>query len=1177
MPPKTPPISLSLELDTASAERGAKKFEQAIKSTTARVEKAFKGTEESNLKALKAHYKVLQQGPAAIASAFKAEKKVNAARRKAFAETHRQYKDLLGQIGKQQKVLKNLATLERTEEVKDKRAHQERIGQTKQRLAGYQSELDALKRLRGAHQEASKKAREATGTARDKHDPLKAGEGISKAVDEMGKSAAEFGEMIAEPFRDLLNKDVGGAATKFATITGKGLDAVIKKVGKSLVGGLADKMIAKGAALKERGSTLSQAGRGVRGAAMEKMGGAMSAMGSMGKGLGPLLQAFAKFGPLLGTVSAALVGLVKMFLDAQAMAKDFNREILSTASTGKYLAKNMGNVGLAAADLESDLDLLRNQAYGFQSIVQGLTKEDFTTVSNALTSQGVSLKTVAREFERAQASGEGYAKVFSNNTHLAVAYSRTMGVSLQEVAGFQAELMTDMGMSVGGVADSFEAMQRSANEAGIEQHRFFAMIKSVSSDLALYNTRLDETVHILGALGKVMSPRNAQKFLQTVTSAMKGMSNVDRLKMNLLAGGKMGAMNEKDMARRSKGLSAEIGRSGGKQGLTQKDLLTGNVQELLEGVADEQKGALREAISELRYDKTANKKGVYGAAVAGQNLGPAATAQLMKDQLNLTGKGKLRDRVGDLGAEELAKNQGADLRSLAKFEDAVDEQRDWLEKNKDTDAGKKALAAAGLSADKIQTADFDDIVATMDKGQQNNIKEMTAQRDYAKEQANMTTSLLQKIDQMLAFFQNQLYNAVIGIWEGIMSLPGIGDGGKGKAKAAAYKTKNQDLIAAVESATDGKDLASKVLSSGPGKGVQNALLTLPEKIAAMQKEEDAAGGAGDTAKAEALRKQKEALQGQYSSARQSVEGQIAGGQDGAIKKFERLMTAASGSGLGDDTLIKLAKTLAEQASGGKSEDVNLDKAAMSAGVSEEEVGRIYAKVMESLSGAQLVTAVSGAGMPAVGPPTAQPPPAQVAQMAAAQSTADSTKATAAAVEKTADHAEATTASLANLETTTRQKGIVIDKSQWKTRVQDQADKGMLGSLRTALYEFYLYKDLAQGDVQKAIQAGLTPATLGPRLAEEFAKGANMQQAIAGLKPNAEGGMVDGITAGLARIRPAPGEGLASVGRGERIVPAGGGGSAPQVIELRLTGELSRFVEAKASDVYARNVSISKRQ
>ena len=47
-------------------------------------------------------------------------------------------------------------------------------------------------------------------------------------------------------------------------------------------------------------------------------------------------------------------------------------------------------------------------------------------------------------------------------------------------------------------------------------------------------------------------------------------------------------------------------------------------------------------------------------------------------------------------------------------------------------------------------------------------------------------------------------------------------------------------------------------------------------------------------------------------------------------------------------------------------------------------------------------------------------------------------------------------------------------------------------------------------------------------------------AAMGLSANDRGGLVTGVSGGIANVRPAAGEGLASIGAGERIMPAGGG-------------------------------------
>ena len=84
------------------------------------------------------------------------------------------------------------------------------------------------------------------------------------------------------------------------------------------------------------------------------------------------------------------------------------------------------------------------------------------------------------------------------------------------------------------------------------------------------------------------------------------------------------------------------------------------------------------------------------------------------------------------------------------------------------------------------------------------------------------------------------------------------------------------------------------------------------------------------------------------------------------------------------------------------------------------------------------------------------------------------------------------------------------------------------------------------------------------LADKFTK----DPANKGLLGNATGGVVTGISGGIANISPAPGEGLASIGRGERIVPNGGGGGGPN-ISIQVDGiggaDLANFIKGKVNE------------
>ena len=89
----------------------------------------------------------------------------------------------------------------------------------------------------------------------------------------------------------------------------------------------------------------------------------------------------------------------------------------------------------------------------------------------------------------------------------------------------------------------------------------------------------------------------------------------------------------------------------------------------------------------------------------------------------------------------------------------------------------------------------------------------------------------------------------------------------------------------------------------------------------------------------------------------------------------------------------------------------------------------------------------------------------------------------------------------------------------------------------------------------------------PKLADTLEKQMDEAKKARGPKPNAAGGLVTGISGGMAQVSPAPGEGLASVGRGERILPAGaGGGGASIAISVNGLGgqDLANFLKEKVN-------------
>jgi hypothetical protein len=154
----------------------------------------------------------------------------------------------------------------------------------------------------------------------------------------------------------------------------------------------------------------------------------------------------------------------------------------------------------------------------------------------------------------------------------------------------------------------------------------------------------------------------------------------------------------------------------------------------------------------------------------------------------------------------------------------------------------------------------------------------------------------------------------------------------------------------------------------------------------------------------------------------------------------------------------------------------------------------------------------------------------------------------------------------------RQQGIKIDRSFLKTDVSRAMETAMLAALRQALFEYYLYsgeEDRSKVAAAFAKEGGVLRGSksLGERLMKDSATGASVD-GVGGhltkmLERNASGGTVTGIANGIA-VTAAAGEGLASIGRGERIVPAGSGGGTNVQVSVNGIGgrDLANLIESK---------------
>lgn len=993
------------------------------------------------------------------------------------------------------------------------------------------------------------------------------GENLRREVEDAFKSivkykwsdaGVEVGEGITDALSGIGSRDMAGAAKGFL----KGISGGFKGLGAAATRYAAKKQADPGAS------------------------GFGKAMGkAMGK-MGPMLETLSKLGPILGAVSGVMMAVVKLFLDAEAGAKQFNKDLLSSTSTSEYLASNLGNASAAAADLEETIREVRDAAFSLDNLDWGINNKDHLAVLNTLNAEGVSLKHMKDEAERA---GKSMGNFSATMTHVAVAYSRNFGVSLNEISSLQAEMMTELGGSLASTTKDFAAMQMGAAEAGIASNKFFNIIKGVSSDLSLYNMRMEDAVHMLTLLGKVMSPRNAQKFLQTTMQGFKTMGRAEKLRMTLLAGqGATKDIVERDLNRKTKSLAEKIKDAMGGKGNVE-DIANAikaggqGAKDIISKLPKEMQGEISEAASQIKIDSKRSKRGLFGLSTATGNLGAGGVFEMYKKSIGRFGGKKLEDAAGSLGGEMMAENLGISQEQLdqaIKFEQAIDDQ-------------KEALIAQGWDKKKVDSMETDEVLDTMSKEDKDTLLNAGKQIDYAKKQADLTSSLLDKLDTIMDYILNYIYDTLADIYSLLGQAPifkSFVDPKKMEAinlrNIMKYNKKSSDPTVQAAYKKSGGDM--KKMSAELVSGFKKQFEERGDTIERLEKQ---AGQTSDPKEKKKLLDQAAVLKKQQASEQGDIEHSARlddrskldalGSLKGYSKDMDKVIAEArdfyaeNGDEMGLPDIEVIAKNagvkldaedkaaylgaLLEQGpttymngehvgEGGLEDDEQVQylinsldqlhkKAAKESGAPPEVAGESKMSTV----------AMPVGGAPAVGGGAANKVPVTIPTATGTGGTPATNKVPVAGgppvpasskdAPPTGKQAEASNDTLTDIhkEAVAAKK---FDKGSGANSLKGKIEDATLESVRTALFEYYLYSGFDRKDVAAAMASGksikdITEQTMD--LAKKQGSTFNPQTAgVQLVEPNAAGGTV---------MRPAPGEAFASVAPGETIVPKGGKGGA----------------------------------
>lgn len=1163
-----------------------------------------------------------------------------------------QIQNITESVTMQGAMVKALAKIQATAGAED-------IKVTKDRIAAYgrwgETVLAAMQKAKDSGMDEV----EALGKIKD--ELKKTSDSAKESLKELKMEAFGAGNVAAldaiQQMKDEAEKARADLTSKYLTYKaggdiGEGFREVVSGIGGKDMKGMASGLL-KGLGALGKGAGAGMSRFAAKTKADPNAGAMAKTMGKVAGSLGGMVGMLAKIGPLLSMTAGMFMGILKLLMDAESAAKEFNKDLLATASTSEFLQEAGGESNLAFQKLRETVDSIRDAAVDAgENLKWGITKKTHLEFLNTLNAEGVSVHRIATEAEKAKKSAGDFS---AEMVHVGVAYSRHFAVSLSEIATLQAEMTNDMGVSLDGVKDQWAMLAKSANESGIASNKFFAIMRAMSADMSLFNLRMEDVAGTMKLLSKSMNTKNAEAFMKTITGFYKQMDLSGRIKATLLGGEKeTHGRLQKDLTVNLKNVSGKVAEKigGGVKPEDVTEAIKGGPKTMSAFLAKHQKALGKDsaALKEAMYDAQdmnakLSKNSMISTASALRMASPVTTMeQLQAIALRNTGK-KLDDLQGAdlLAAGRMMDMSDEQIAQVSKAQQGIDQVRTELVAQLKTNAADlseeqkdlaKRLGITGGTAEDIAKAEKIDnrtLWAAMTDAEKANFKPAKTALDFAQRQSELTLDLATRLDIIADYLLNLVYKGIMLVLD---AMPGAGEQqAAARAQMTVMKSGDKGLIDAFnQSANLGEFHGKAITESGAGKQTASILMNTASEIEELNKKsEEQVKIMNDSQKSEAekkaasdeinrLAKEKDAKSGAMQDVVKAMQVNFSkSSKDEQGMMLSDVMQDAIKSGL-----VKKPKTgTTDAAVGNVLEGADWQTALSKAGFNEDEIGKIMGKALWKLSPEQ-VAGVLGAqakkSAPAPGaksaekpgetpaapdapkttgekppspqaqasaPPAAPPPGAPGAPPATREGTttpimpvaqgpaAPEVKATAAATQATVDYTQTAAATLLLIDSKQGEivkvlmgktgMGVVLGAPKGDAFGKGAIEKPVLEALREGLFEFWLYMhDEPDEKKLKEIAAaggGKLSAKGNLKAQQKWMQEHNIAMDLPGM---ADGGMVDRVQGGIAVVRPAAGEGVASVGAGEKVLPKGGGGSTIKV-ELSFKDGMERFVEAKALD------------
>lgn len=973
------------------------------------------------------------------------------------------------------------------------------------------AQKDEVERLKDLWEDVGKEAgdfqqlqKDATQHIADMREKLEANLDVKDFVEGL----KEGGENLRAPLKALLNDDVPEA-----------FHSAAKLAGKVLISGM--QVGAAKLRSKEKPDGAGKAGNG------KLMKAAANALEKGASGL-------ARMTPVFGVIADGLKEALHIFLKLDALVKDFNKSLTQGSDSAKFLAARGGDASAAYKDVSNQLEKVRMRAHSLDNLSLGITPQQHAETLNALAQEGQGMFEIGQAAARA---GKPVEELSNDLVKASVAFSRHMGVSVAEITQLQSQMSTDIGVSLDQTDKKLAMLSMEAAESGMATNKFFNVIRQSSDDMNLFNHRMEDSARLLKMLSKNMNPKEAGKFMQSLTNLVGGQDLQSRLKLTLFADkGEKGAAQGivmKDIDRRIGDMAQDLqlNTDEAKEMTTAIHKGTAETNKWIAKNTKKLTAAQKSAVTKASIDSTKALSGdLVNIASAAKNLGPKAGADLINKGLSkmpglqghsidtLTGTDYIATSVFGLSEDVIdgfkQMNAGTDQMK----QELVNKLKEGTELSGEDVALLKNLHINAQDSDaaaKLQAKDTDSIWEAMSTLQKDQIKGVKDVYNVQEKIAKDTVSMNDKLGIIAKWAQNQ-----------IASLPG------GPAVAAA---------------------ASGAVEVGGGIAKMVVVQTIATKaMAALPKVLGGAVSAATTGAAEtaAVAAAEGAAVPAATAAGTAITG--AGVAAGAAIAGAGLV-AAGGLYAAYDQASKLSKESGEEGILGSLKSA---WAGPSKALTPDEYDKKFGKP----------TATSTATPASTAAPSVNPAPVEVKGQTldsikkGIDDVVQGTKDTGISevVKTLRDQNEVTLTDGFGVLAGILKRDVKLSKSFVENELGPMVEKSVLDAVRVALVEYSLYKDMSAGAITSALKQGGD--------AKSFVAG-KVEAATA----HAAGGFVAGQNPdGTAKVLKAPaGEMPTTIGKGETIVPKGGAGGGGTSVTVNVNGiggsDLANMVKVAATN------------